>query len=470
MIMKVTVNSKKGLKTNLSVLINKETVNDKIEEKLKELSKTVNLKGFRPGKVPANVLKGQFGKAIYSEVLEKILQETSAKAIKEKNIKVAGQPKLDLKSHGEGKDLSYTLEIDELPIIKIKSMENIKFVDYEINVTDDETKKRIAEIAKNQNNFKEKKENEKAENGDLIAFDYIGKIDNKIFEGGEGKNTQIVLGKDLFIKGFDKGLLNSIKNEEKIVSCVLPENYPKKEYANKKAIFTCKILNVKKPESINIDDTFAKNLGAKDLNDLKLLVKKQIQSQYKVDLDSISKESILEQVEKMNNIDLPNNLIEQELLMITQELKKDDLEKNKKDNEKLARKRIKLGLLLNELGESNNLKVNDQEFRNEVQKQVQSMPGQEKQIFEYYQKNPSAANNLKGSLYEGKIINLIKQKSTKTKKIVSLKEAEAIIKLEHDKRHAQIHKHSKNSPNEVSNKKPKKVVKSSIVKKKIRKK
>ena len=468
--MKVTVNSKKGLKTNLSVLINKETVNDKIEEKLKELSKTVNLKGFRPGKVPANVLKGQFGKAIYSEVLEKILQETSAKAIKEKNIKVAGQPKLDLKSHGEGKDLSYTLEIDELPIIKIKSMENIKFVDYEINVTDDETKKRIAEIAKNQNNFKEKKENEKAENGDLIAFDYIGKIDNKIFEGGEGKNTQIVLGKDLFIKGFDKGLLNSIKNEEKIVSCVLPENYPKKEYANKKAIFTCKILNVKKPESINIDDTFAKNLGAKDLNDLKLLVKKQIQSQYKVDLDSISKESILEQVEKMNNIDLPNNLIEQELLMITQELKKDDLEKNKKDNEKLARKRIKLGLLLNELGESNNLKVNDQEFRNEVQKQVQSMPGQEKQIFEYYQKNPSAANNLKGSLYEGKIINLIKQKSTKTKKIVSLKEAEAIIKLEHDKRHAQIHKHSKNSPNEVSNKKPKKVVKSSIVKKKIRKK
>jgi len=451
-------------------LINKETINDKVEEKLKELSKTVNLKGFRPGKVPGNVLKRQFGKAIYSEVLEKILQETSAKAIKEKNIKVAGQPKLDLKSHGEGKDLSYTLDIDELPIIKIKSMENIKFLDYEINVTDAETKKRIEEIAKNQNNFKEKKENEKAVNGDLIAFDYIAKIENKTFEGGEGKNTQIVLGKDLFIKGFDKGLLNSIKNEEKIVSCVLPENYPKKEYANKKAIFTCKILNIKKPETLNIDDTFAKNLGAKDLNDLKLLVKKQIQSQYRSNLDSISKASILEQVEKMNNIDLPNNLVEQELLMITQGLKKDDLEKNKKDNEKMARKRIKLGLLLNELGESNNLKINDQEFRNEIQKQVQSMPGQEKQIFEYYKKNPSAANNLKGSLYEEKVINLIKQKSTKTKKIVSLKEAEEIIKLERDKRHTHSHKHSKDSPNELSNKKPKKVVKSSIDKKKIRKK
>ena len=193
MIMKVTVNSKKGLKTNLSVLINKETINGKIEEKLKELSKTVNLKGFRPGKVPSNVIKRQFGKAIYSEVLEKILQETSAQAIKEKNIKVAGQPKLDLKSHGEDKDLNYTLEIDELPSIKIKPLENIKFIDYDIQVTENETKKRISEIAKNQNNFKEKKENEKAENGDLVAFDYEATIESKSFDGGQGKNTQIVL-------------------------------------------------------------------------------------------------------------------------------------------------------------------------------------------------------------------------------------------------------------------------------------
>ena len=468
--MKVTVNSKKGLKINLSVFVNKEIVNDKIKEKLKELSKTVNLKGFRPGKVPSEVLKRQFGKAIYSEVLEKILQETSANAIKEKNIKVAGQPKLDLKSHGEGKDLNYTLEIDELPVIKIKSLENIKFTDYEINVTENETKKRISEIAKNQNNFKEKKENEKAENGDLIAFDYEAKIENKNFDGGEGKNTQIVLGKDLFIKGFDKDLLGSLKNEEKIVSCILPENYPKKEYANKKATFKCKILSIKKSEPINIDDTFAKNLGAKDLNDLKLLVTKQIQNQYKKNLDSISKESILEQIEKMHDIDLPNNLIKQELSLITQGLKKEDLEKNKKDNEKIARKRIKLGLLLNELGERNNLKVNDQEFRNEIQKQVQSMPGQEKQIMEYYQKNPSASNSLKGSLYEEKIINLIKQKSKKTKKIVSLEEAEKLLQSEHRKRHDHNHKHLKDSIDERNAKKSKKVIKSSVNKKKIRKK
>jgi len=470
MIMKVTINSKKGLRTNLSVLINKKTVDDKMEEKLKELSKTVNLKGFRPGKVPSNVLKRQFGKAIYSEVLEKILQETSAQAIKEKNIKIAGQPKLELKSHGEGKDLNYTLEIDELPVIKIASMEKIKFTDYEINVTEEEAKKRISEIAKNQNNFTEKNENEKAENGDMIVFDYNATIENKTFEGGQGKNTQIVLGKDLFIKGFDKDLIGTKKNDEKIISCVLPNNYPKKEYANKKADFKCKILTIKKAVPAKVDDTFAKSLGAKDLNDLKLLATKQIQNQYKNSLDSISKENILDQLEKMHNIDLPNNLIQQELSLITQGLKKEDFEKNKKDSEKIAKKRIKLGLILNELGEKNNLKVSEQEFKNEIQKQVQSMPGQEKQIFEYYQKNPSAANSLKGSLYEEKIINLIKEKSKRSKKIVSLNEAEKILKLEHDKRHDHSHNHSEDSAHKDSSKKSKKVVKSTVNKKRIRKK
>ena len=140
--MKVTVDSKKGLKTNLKIFIDKKIVEEKIDDRLAELKKTVNLKGFRPGKIPTDVLKRQFGKAVYGEVLDKILKETSAKAIEEKKIKVAGQPKIDLKSFGEGKDLNYTLEIDELPSIKLKSIEGIKFIDYEINVTQEETKKK----------------------------------------------------------------------------------------------------------------------------------------------------------------------------------------------------------------------------------------------------------------------------------------------------------------------------------------
>ena len=222
--MKVTVDSKKGLKTNLKVFVDKKTMDEKIGARLIELGKTVAIKGFRPGKVPVDVLKRQFGKAVYGEILEKVLKETSTKAIEEKKIKVAGQPKLDLKSYGEGKDLNYTLEINELPSIKIKSLESIKFTDYEINVSENETKNRIDEIAKNQNNFKDKNENESAENGDLVAFDYQATIENKNLEGGEGKNTQIVLGKDLFIAGFDKQLIGCKKNQEKEVIVTLPEN------------------------------------------------------------------------------------------------------------------------------------------------------------------------------------------------------------------------------------------------------
>ena len=459
--MKVTVESKKGLKTNLKVFVDKKTIDEKINIRLNELSKTVNIKGFRPGKVPVDVLKRQFGKAIYGEVLEKVLKETSSKALEEKKIKVAGQPKLDLKSYGEGKDLNYTLEVDELPSIKIESLESIKFNDYEINVSENEIKKRIEEIAKNQNNFKDKKDNEEAKEGDLVVFDYNAKIENKTFEGGEGKNTQIVLGKDLFIKGFDKQLIGCKKNQEKEVTAILPENYPKKELINKKANFICKILNVKKPEPVTVNDEFAKNLGAKDLNNLKELIKKQMQNQYKMNLDSLSKESILDQIEKLHKVDVPENLVQQEVTLISQGLKKEDAEKNKKESENIAKKRIILGLILNELGEKNNLKVNEEELKNEIQKQVQSMPGQQKQILEYYQKNPSATASLRGSIYEEKIINLIKEKSKRIKKIISIEEAEKIIHQHHKSHH-----HSE----EEESKKSKKTVKSSKKTKKIRKK
>ena len=460
--MKVTVDSKKGLKTNLKVFVDKKTIDERIVLRLNELSKTVNMKGFRPGKVPVDVIKRQFGKAVYGEVLEKIIKETSTKALEEKKFKVAGQPKLDLKSYGEGKDLNYTLEIDELPTIKIQSLENIKFTDYEIKVTDEEVKKRIDDISKNQKNFIDKKENETSQNGDMVVFNYNATIENKNFEGGEGKNTQIVLGKDLFIKGFDKQLLGVKKNEEKYVKAKLPENYPKKELANKEANFKCKILNVKKPESIKIDDQFAKNLGAKDLNNLRELINKQIQNQYKMNLDSLSKENILDQIEKLHKIDPPDNLVQQEMTLISQGLKREDFEKSKKESEKIAKKRIKLGLILNELGEKNNLKVDENELKNEIQKQIQSMPGQQKQVIEYYQKNPSAATALRGSIYEEKIINLIKDKCKKTKKTVSTKEAEELIHNHHE-----THKHSHE---EEDTKKAKKTLKTSQKSKKIRKK
>ena len=425
--MKVTVNSKKGLKIDLKVFIDKKIMNVHMSEKYEELKKTVALKGFRPGKVPTEILKKQFGKAIYGEVLDKVLKETSAKALEEQKIKVAGQPKIDLKTFGEEKDLEYTIQVEELPKIGIEQINNIKLTNYEVKVSDKDIQKRIAEIAKNQNNFKDKKDDEKSQNGDLIVFDYKATVDDQNFEGGEGKNTQIILGKDLFIKNFDKHLLGVKKNQEVTAEVILPENYPNKKYSNKKAKFFCKILNVKKSEITQINDEFAKNLGAKDLNDLKILVSKQVHNQYKQTLDLITKNEILNQLDKFKEIEIPKNLINQEVEILSQGMSNEEKEKNKLEHEKSAKKRIKTGLILNEFGEKNNIKVHEDEIKREIQKQINTMPGQEKMVMEYYQKNPSAYASLRGGIYEDKIISLIKEKAKSQKKSISTDEAEKII-------------------------------------------
>ncbi len=426
--MKVKITSQKGLKTSLSVLVDKKIIQKKMDDKLGEIQSKVQLKGFRPGKVPQKVIRDQFGKAIYGEVIDGILKETSTKAIEENKLKVAGQPKINLKSFGEGKDLDYTIEIEILPKIKLKPLENIKCMDYEISVDNITIDKRIIEIAKGQQNFIEKKEEEKSEIGDMLVFDYDAKIEEKKFEGSEGKKIQIVLGRDLFIKGFDNQLIGVKKNDTKKVTVKLPENYPKKELSNKTTDFYCKIVELKKPIATKIDNEFAKKIGAKDLDDLKNLIKKQISSEYKRGLDSITKKNILDQIEKLHSLNLPSNLVDQEIKLITQSQKKEDFDKHKEKNKKIAVSRIKIGLILNEIAEKNNLKIKEEEIKGEIQKQIKNMPGQEKMVMEYYQKNPSAIASLRGALYEEKIIDLIKNKIKLTKKNVSLKEAEEIIK------------------------------------------
>ena len=425
--MKVEVKSKKGLRTVLSVIIDKKSIQTKMEEKLGELQKEVALKGFRPGKVPPAVIKSQFGKSIYGEVVDKILRETSSKAINEKKLKVAGQPKIDLKQFGEGKDLNYELQIDCLPSVTLNSFDKFKATNFKVKIEDKIIEEKLKEIANQNKQFENKNENEKAINGDQVIFDYLATVDGNKFEGSEGKGVQLELGKDLFLKGFDQQLVGVKKGEQKMLDAVLPANHPKKELANKKTKFECKILNVKKPKVSKIDDQFAKLMGAKDIKDLKSLIEKQISGQYSQALNSITKKEILDQIEKNHQVDLPQNLIDQEISIMTQNLKPEEKEKHKSNNEKVAKSRIKLGLLLNEYGEKNNLKVSDEEVRTEIQKQIKGMPGQEKMVLEYYQKNPSASQSLKGSLYEEKIIELIKSKINLSTKEINSKEAEGII-------------------------------------------
>ena len=456
--MKVTVENIKGLNKDLKVLIDKETMNSYMDEKYEEIKGTVNLKGFRPGKVPKEVLKRQFGKAVFGEVLDKVLKETSTKALEENKIKPAGQPKLDLKTYGEDKELEYVLSVTELPKVDVKSIESIKFDQYSVKIDNSETDKRIKEIAKNQPSFKEASPDTKAKEGDLVTLDYQATVDGKEFKGSEGKNTQLTLGKDLFLKGFDKQLIGVKKDDEKIVDAVLPENFPEKELVNKAAKFKCKILNVKNPEEVKIDDNFAKNLGAKDLNDLKTLISKQINDEYKNSLDQLSKNQILKEIEKIKVDEIPENLIEEEVKILSQGMDEAEAKKNKAKFTETAKTRIKTGLILNEFGEQNKIQVSEQEIQAEVQKQLRMMPGQEKMVMDFYQKNPSAVASLRGTVYEEKILNLIKEKAKPNKKEISKDEAEKILKEahKHDHNHDHDHDHGEEKKVEVKPSKEKK--------------
>ena len=431
--MKVTVENKKGLEKSIKVLVDKQTINLQLEDKFEEIKKDVVLKGFRPGKVPKEILKRQFGKAVYGEVIDKILKESTTKVLEDKKIKPAGQPKIDLKTFGEGKDLEYTISVTELPKIDLKNFSQIKYDEYSVKIDPKETDKRIDQIAKTQNNFKDAADDYKSKEGDLVVFDYKASVDGKDFKGNTGSNTQIVLGKDLFIKGFDKQLIGSKNKEERTVKVKLPENFPEKDIINKEAVFNCKITSVKKPEDVKINDDFAKNLGAKDLNNLKELISKQINDEFKNSLEIITKAKILEQIEKQKIDDLPENLIDQEVKNLSRSMKEEDIKKNMKSLKDEASKRIKTSLILSAFGDEKKIQVSEQEMNSEVAKQMGMMPGQEKIVQEYYQKNPAALDSLRGSIYEQKIINEIKNTAQPNKKEITKEQAEKILKEENEK-------------------------------------
>ena len=426
--MKITLENSKGLNKDFKISVDKTTMTSYMNEKYDEVKKNIVLKGFRPGKVPKEILQKQFGKQIMSEVLDKVLRETSTKALEEKKIKPIGQPKIDLKTYGENKELEYIISVTEYPKIDLKQIENINFDDYSVKVEAKEVEKRIELIAAHQNKFIDAEDQIKSKEGDLVVFDYKATVEGKEFKGNEGKNTQLVLGKDLFIKGFDKHLIGYKKNDSVNVEANLPENFPEKEYQNKKAVFNCKILAIKHKQDVKIDDEFAKSVGAKDLTNLKEMVSQQVSEELINSLSLITSKQIIKQIEKFKIEELPKNILDEEFKILTQGMKEDEIKKNKKSLEDQAKSRIKTGLIMNEYGEKNQINVTEQEMQNEIQKQLRMMPGQEKMVQEYYQKNPSVLANLRGSLYEEKIIKSIKEKAKGNKKNISKDQAEKIIK------------------------------------------
>jgi len=429
--MKVTVESSKGLSSELKVVVDKKDIEKKIESRLHELKDTINLKGFRPGKAPMELLKKQFGSAVYGEVLDKTLQQSAFDALKEKKITPANQPKIDVKKSGEGQDLEFVISVEQVPEIEKINFNKIELNKYEVKSDKKEIDERLKNIAEGNKKYVEKKD--KAQKDDLVVFDFVATVEGKDFEGNKGEKLQIVLGKDLFVPGFDEQLIGAKAGDEKIAKVNLPDNYPKKELAGKEAEFKCKIKEIKKGEDQKIDDAFAKNMGAKDLKDLEDMIAKQISREFENVSDQLLKKEILDELDKKYNFELPKSLLEDEVKNVEHVLiheKMDELrakgekfnhehdhdrikleEKDKKNALEIAKRRVKLALLLNKTGEENQIKVTQEELKFELEKQLRNYPGQEKNIRDFYQKNPNELVKLRGPVFEDKVIDLIKSKA-----------------------------------------------------------
>jgi len=445
--MKVNVTSSKGLESKLSVIITKQEIQKQIDTKLDEVKGSINLKGFRPGKAPKELLKKQFGKALYSEVIEKTLNETTFKVLKEKNIKPAGQPKIDIKSSGEDKDLEFTIEVEKFPTIKKIILDKIEVEKLDVKADNKDLEQRLNQLADSSKRYKDKEGTQSAKINDLVVFNYEATVDGKTFDGNKGEKLQVVLGKDLFIKNFDKQIVGSKKNEERNVKVKLPENYPKRELAGKDALFKCKIVNIQSPIEQKIDDSLAKNMGAKDLTDLKLIIQKQISKEYESITTQLTKKKILDQLDKQYKLDLPKRMVEDEMKAVEytfmqekmNEQKEKDISKVKlsdndtKEIKKISERRVKLALLLSHIGEEYSVKVSAQELQAELDKQIRTYAGQEKIIKEYYQKNPAELTRLRGPIFEDKVMNLIIEKSKVKVKTITKDELQKLLSTKETK-------------------------------------
>jgi len=440
--MKVTLTSSKNLQSTLKIVVEKKEIDTKIELRLSELKNTINLKGFRPGKAPMELLKKQFGPSVYGEVAEKLLQESTHQALKDKKITPASQPKIEVQTSGEGKNLEFTVSVEQVPEIKKIDFEKITLNKYEVKSDKKEINQRLSSIAENNKKYVEKKD--KAANEDMVVFDFEAKVEGKPFDGNKGQKLQVVLGKDLFIPGFDKQITGVKKGDEKIAKVKLPENYPNKDLAGKPAEFQCKILEVKKAEDQKIDDAFAKNFGAKDLKDLEAMIGKQISKEYQSVTDQLLKKEILDDLDKKFSFDLPKGLLDEEIKSVEHSLVHEKMNELKTKGEtfkhehdhdkiklsdsdkqtalKIAKRRVKLALLLNKTGEENNIKVSSEELKIELEKQLRNYPGQEKNIRDFYQKNPAELTKLQGPVFEDKVVELIKSKGKIVTKVMSKEE------------------------------------------------
>lgn len=388
--------------------------------RLTEISATVKLPGFRPGKVPMNILKQRYGQSVMGEVLERAVNDSTQKALEENGLRPAVQPKIEVKSFDEGKDLEYTMSVEILPDVELKDFAELSVEKPVAEADDAAVEEAVARLAQSQKKYQKVKRKRKARKDDQVVLNFDGRVDGEARDGMKGEGHELVLGSNSFIPGFEDQLIGLKPDEEATITVTFPEDYHAEELAGKEAEFDVLITELRDEVEAEIDDEFAKSVGAEDLADLKAKMKERLEGEYAQFSRMRVKRTLLDALADQYEFDVPAGMLKQEFDAIWKRFEEEkaagrlseeeaakDEDAIKAEYNEIAERRVRLGLVLSEVGNKNEIQVSEDEVRNAMINEARRYPGQERQVIEFFQKNPQAVNSLRAPLFEDKVIDFI---------------------------------------------------------------
>ncbi|MCR8825681.1 trigger factor [Pseudosulfitobacter koreensis] len=441
--MQVTETLNEGLKRGYAITITAAEIEAKVNEKLAEAQPEVEMKGFRKGKVPMALLKKQFGPRIMGEVMQESVDGAMAKHFEDSGDRPAMQPEVKMTNENwkEGDDVNVEMSYEKLPEIPEVDLSTIKLEKLVVKSDDAAVDEALGNLAETAQDFKDRKKGSKAKDGDQVVMDFVGKVDGEAFEGGSAEDYPLVLGSNSFIPGFEDQLVGVKEGEEKAVTVSFPEDYQAENLAGKEAVFDCTIKAVKEPAKAEINDEMAKKFGAEDLDALKGQIAERLEAEYAGAARAVMKRGLLDELDKAVSFDLPPSLVDAEAGQIAHQLwheENPDVEGHDHpdvtptdEHKALAERRVRLGLLLADLGQKAEVEVTDAEMSQAVMNQARQYPGQERQFFEFVQQNPQMQQQLRAPLFEDKVVDYVFDKASVTEKEISKDELQkAVEKLE----------------------------------------
>ena len=438
--MQVTETLKEGLKRAYSIKLTAAELDTKVTEKLHEAQPDVEMKGFRKGKVPLALLKRQFGQRIMGEAMQETIDGAMSKHFEDSGDRPAMQPNVEMKEGEkwkEGDDVEVSLTYEALPTIPEVDFSKIKLQKLVVKSDKAAVDEALDNLASSANDFKDRKKGSKAKDGDQIVIDFIGTVGGEAFDGGSSEDYPLVLGSNSFIPGFETQLVGCKVGEDKKVKVTFPQEYGSENLAGKDAEFACKIKNVKEPVPAKINDELATKFGAEDLKALKVQISERLESEYGGAARAVMKRHLLDALDKKVKFELPPSLVEAEAKQIAHQLyheenpdvkdhEHEDIKPSKEHN-KLAERRVRLGLLLAELGQKAEVEVSDAELSQAIMAQSRQYPGQEKEFFEFMQKNEQMQQQLRAPIFEDKVVDHIFEQATVTDKKVNKTELQTAV-------------------------------------------